>query len=392
MYPLRLVSFGLFWVVVCASPLKVACQNLRITIPLHSELTPVQRLNREGVEAVSKQKYEKAEGLFYKAYLYDPTDPFTLNNLGYVSELRGQVERAENFYKLATAQGSYAMIDQSNARQLRGKPMMDALGTLKNLPMRINRINVLGMDLLSRDRPFEAEVLFKEALALDPSNPFTLNNLGVAAEATGDLENALKYYDQAAASQSMDRVVVTLKRSSRGKPVSELAGESAQDLRKRMQTMSVNQIRAAMLAIRGVFAINQNDWTEARKDFLDAYRLDPQGAFALNNRGYVAERDGDLETAMSFYARALKAEDADARVGWATQSSAQGQHLATVADESHKDVNRQLDEDIQKHRGQKKDTFELKRRNDKTEKSTEPSEKPTSTTPSLDSSTQLPPN
>jgi Flp pilus assembly protein TadD len=391
MYLIRLLSLGLFWVVACASPLDDLCQNLRITIPLHSEPTPVQRLNREGVDAVSKQKYEKAEGLFYKAYLYDPTDPFTLNNLGYVSELRGQVERAENFYKLATEQGSYATIDRSNAKQLKGKPMMDALGTLKNLPMRVNRINVLGMDLLLRDRPFEAEALFKEALALDPNNPFTLNNLGVAAEATGDLENALKYYDQAAASQSMERVVVTLKRSSRGKPVSEMAAGSAQDLRRRMQTMNANHIRAAMLAVRGVFAINQNEWSEARKDFVEAYLLDPQSAFALNNRGYVAERDGDLETAMSFYARALKADDADARVGSATQSSAQGQHLATVADESHRDVNLQLDADSQKHRGHK-NTFELKRRNDKTEKPKTSSENPSSTTPSPDSSTQLPPN
>jgi hypothetical protein len=32
---------------------------LKITIPRRSELTPVQRLNREGVEAVKKQQYEK---------------------------------------------------------------------------------------------------------------------------------------------------------------------------------------------------------------------------------------------------------------------------------------------------------------------------------------------
>ena len=47
-------------------------------------------------------------------------------------------------------QGCYAIIDRSDAKALRGKPMMDALGTLQNLPMRINRINVLGMGLLSQ--------------------------------------------------------------------------------------------------------------------------------------------------------------------------------------------------------------------------------------------------
>ena len=56
--------------------------DLKITIPKHSKLTPVQRLNREGVEAVRKHNYKKAEQLFYKAYLFDPDDAFTLNNLG----------------------------------------------------------------------------------------------------------------------------------------------------------------------------------------------------------------------------------------------------------------------------------------------------------------------
>ena len=60
-----------------------------IKIPRRSELTPVQRLNRRGVDAIKKHEYKNAESLFYKAYLYDPADPFTLNNLGYVSELEG---------------------------------------------------------------------------------------------------------------------------------------------------------------------------------------------------------------------------------------------------------------------------------------------------------------
>jgi len=42
------------------------------------------------VDAVRKRNYEKAESLFYKAYLLVPDDPFTLNNLGYISELKGR--------------------------------------------------------------------------------------------------------------------------------------------------------------------------------------------------------------------------------------------------------------------------------------------------------------
>src|SRR5215469_18862262 len=103
-----------------------------IKIPRRSELTPVQRLNREGVEAVKRHDYRGAEQLFYKAYLYDPADPFTLNNLGYVSELEGDLERSQKFYGLAAEQASNASIDRSNTKHLEGKPMRDALVNLQD--------------------------------------------------------------------------------------------------------------------------------------------------------------------------------------------------------------------------------------------------------------------
>jgi Flp pilus assembly protein TadD len=99
---------------LCFGLSHLEAQDLKISIPKHSQLTPVQRLNREGVEAVRKQQYQRAEAIFYKAYLYDPSDPFTLNNLGYIAELQGQLDRAQHFYKLASEQGTNAFIDQSN--------------------------------------------------------------------------------------------------------------------------------------------------------------------------------------------------------------------------------------------------------------------------------------
>jgi tetratricopeptide (TPR) repeat protein len=339
----------------------IAAKTIRITIPRYSEMTPVQRLNREGVDALIHNHYEKAQGYFYKAYLYDPADPFTLTNLGYVAELQGQVEGAEKFYKLAAEQTSTATIAQSNIKELKGRPMMDALGTLKNNPMRVNRMNVLGMELLAQDRGFEAEKILKAALAVEPQNPFTLNNLGVDEEANGDLESALTYYDQAAATRSKQPVIVTLDRAWRGKPVSEMAASSAKKLRKRMKTMDLGQIRSAMLSIRGVEALNENDWDAAKKDFQEAYSFNPQSAFALNNLGYVAEKGGDFETAKSFYQRAKMAEDSGARIGLATRSSAEGQPLLAVAEENHNSMD--IDLDAYRHQQlQKKGSYLLRRR------------------------------
>ena len=147
-----------------------ASDALRITVPRHSELTPVQRLNREGVDAVKKHHYEKAEALFYKAYLYDPADPFTLNNLAYISELEGEADNARKFYALASEQGSNANIDRSNAKRMVGKPMRYAFESVQDIPMRVNRMNVDAMGLLSEDRGFEAVALLRKALPLDALN------------------------------------------------------------------------------------------------------------------------------------------------------------------------------------------------------------------------------
>lgn len=340
---------------LCAS---LAFQNLwardlTITLPRRSELTPVQRLNREGVDAIRRHQYDKAEALFYKAYLYDPADPFTLNNLGYISELQGQLDRAERFYAMASQQADHARIARSNQKELEGKPMVYALSDLKDAPMRINRMNFDAIALLSEDRGIEAGSMLRRALSIDPQNPFTLNNLGVASETMGDFEAALRYYDQAAHAHSKEPVIVTQSASWRGKPVSEMAASNERRLKDRMKSLNTAEAQAAMYNLRGVSAVNQNDWQAAREDFLKAYALDPYSAFSLNNAGYVAEKEGDLETAQFFYARARQADNADARVGLASQEWADGKQLTDVALTSDQSVSGKIEQDSEARHLQK---------------------------------------
>jgi tetratricopeptide (TPR) repeat protein len=337
-------SLTVLGVIACFGMQCASARAATLTIPMRSELTPVQRLNRDGVKAVKDHQYEKAEALFYKAYLYDPADPFTLNNLGYVAELQGQLDRAHKFYELASEQGCDADIDLSNVKQLEGKPMMSAFANLQDLPMKVNRMNVNAMTLLSESRAFEAVAILEQALRLDPEDPFTLNNLGVADEAIGDYEGALKNYTAVAAAHSSEPVVVTLDRSWRGKTVSEMAAASATRLKRRMQNANASVAQAAMFNLHGVYEANQNDWTAARQDFIRAYSLDAGSAFSLNNRAYVAERDGDPESAQFFYEKARKALDSGERIGMATQRSAEGKPLSSVAGDSNRNVDNELDE------------------------------------------------
>jgi Flp pilus assembly protein TadD len=320
-------------------PLSAHAGDIKVTLPARSRLSPVQRLNREGVEAVNKKRYDKAEQLFYKAYLYDPTDPFTLNNLGFIAEQQGQLERAHKFYALAAEQGCNAPIDLSSSKSLLKKPMTAALEGLDDRQMRVNRMNVEAMRLLSQVRSNEAVSLLQTALALDPQNPFTLNNLAVADEAIGDVPAALKNYAMAAASGSSEVVVVTVDHSWTGKPLSKMAEASSKRLQARMST----ETQAGLLNMRGVYAANANDWSTAKQNFLRAYSIEPQSAFSLNNRGVVAEQEGDLESAQFFYEKARRANDAGAKVGFATQHVAEGHSLSSVASDSDQKVDGALD-------------------------------------------------
>src|SRR5205814_1228989 len=150
--------------VMAVTSVAVWAGDLRITIPKRSKPTPVQALNREGVKAVEKHQIEKAQKLFYKAYLIDPDDPFTLNNLGFVSELQGKVERAQRYYELASRQESDTTIDQASLPELKGKPLTEVTTAFGNRDLRVNRGNVQAMSLLTQGRTQEADVLLQKTL------------------------------------------------------------------------------------------------------------------------------------------------------------------------------------------------------------------------------------
>ena len=317
-----------------AAPTVVHAGDIRIPLPKGSKTTPVQELNRQGVEALRKNQFEKARGLFYKAYLYDPDDPFTLNNLGYISELEGQVDRAARFYKMAGEGTSSAVVDQASVKAVEGKTVAEVAGNVPDKNMQINRQNVEAIRLMSLGRAPEAELLLRGTLKLEPGNPFTLNNYAVANEMEGDYEKALQYYTAAAKTNSSETAIVTLNKEWRGKPVTEMAADGAKRVRERMDREQSLTAQVGRLNLRGVSALNRNALYDARQFFEQAYKLDPNNAFVLNNRGFLAEMDGDPESARYFYEKARRSDDANARVGFANNQSAEGRKLFEVAAEN----------------------------------------------------------
>jgi len=306
-------------------------KTLRISIPKRSKPTPVQALNRDGVKAVEKRDYSKAKKLFYKAYLLDPDDPFTLNNLGYIAELEGDVDRAQRFYQLSQDQKSQATVDRASNDDIKGKTVADVAGHAQTGNVQSNVLNVQAISLLNKDRVAEADAILQKALRIDPRNPFTLNNMGYTKEKEGELEAAINYYRAAADSNSDEPVIVTVNKSWRGRPISKVAASNAKKVQSALEKEDSTEAKVARLNQRGVSALNRNDRTEALKYFTQAYKLNPEDAFALNNMGYVAELNGDRESANFYYGKAREADNHERHVTLATRAEDEGKKLEEVA-------------------------------------------------------------
>jgi Flp pilus assembly protein TadD len=346
-----LLSFFLLIVAVHFSAAED--KAIRIPLPKKSKYTPVQQLNRDGVQALKKHDINKAKKLFYKAYLIDPNDPFTLNNLGYISEVEGDRDRAERFYELAQANTSDATVDRSTSPDVEGQAVAKIAGRTSEGPMKVNALNSEAISLLSKDRAPEADLVLQQALKLDPKNPFTLNNMGFAKEKEGELEEAVRYYDQSAMTGSRDAVVIAIDKDWRGKPISDIAARNAEKTRRELDKAEDKQARVVRLNLRGVSAMNRNDRKAAREYFQQAYKLDPNNAFALNNMGYLAEMDGDEETAQDFYEQARRAEHSGTKVAVSTRPEVEGRALAQVAEQSDSlvDARMQAETDARRRSG-----------------------------------------
>ena len=335
--------------------------DLRIAIPQRSVSTPTQKLNRDGVAELKRGHREKAKRLFYRAYLLDPDDPFTLNNLGYVAELQGDADRALRYYALAARDQTNAVIDQSSEAGLKGKSLQEALLHVQNADQEVSKINEQAIVQLQQGHVFEAMNMLRSALPRHPQDPFLLNNLGYAMEAVGDLEGALRSYSAAASLHSTQPVVVTPRVKWRGRPVSEVAAENAAAITKQIARGEGVQAATARLNLRGVAALNDNNPSAAREFFLQAYQRDAQNAFTLNNLGYVSELAGDRESAEMYYEAARSGRDANARVSYATRRDAEGRKIDTLADDNQTDVEATL-KAVQEAKRRARRPIELKRR------------------------------
>jgi Flp pilus assembly protein TadD len=313
-------------------PSRAQRGDLRLPLPTKTRATPVQQLNRDGVKELKRGHVKKAKQHFVKAYLLDPDDPFTLNNLGYIAEIEGDIDRALKYYQLAANTSTEAVIDEASRKGLKGQSVNMAFQSSNTSVYQGNKANFQAMTLLEKGRVFEAERVLKEAIQSNPKNPFLLDSLGFVMESEGDLQAALQYYTEAANLHSDERVLLTPQKKWRGKTITEIAEHNAVEVRQSIEKGEDTAAQVARLNLRGVAALNHNDASDARKFFADAYQIDPQNAFTLNNLGYIDELSGDRETAEMYYEAARVARQANERVTYATRADAEGRRVGPLAE------------------------------------------------------------
>jgi Flp pilus assembly protein TadD len=312
--------------------------DLKILLPNRGAATPAQKLNRDGVAELKRRHLEKAKQLFYRAYLLDPEDPFTLNNLGYVAELEGDADRAQRYYALAGKDHTDAVIDQASAPEFRGRTLDTVLLQVQGSDRELDRVNEQAIVMLQQGRVFEAKSLLQSALAHHSQDPFLLNNLGFTMESIGDLDGALRYYSSAAGVHSNKPIVVTPRSNWRGKPISKIAEGNAEAINEQIARGESAEAATARLNLRGVAALNDNHPSEARQFFLQAYQRDSSNSFTLNNLGYVTELQGDWESAQEYYEAARSGRDANDRVSYSTRPDAEGKRMIQLAGSNQSEV------------------------------------------------------
>ena len=89
----------------------------------------VARLNLRGVSAMNRNDHKTARNDFEKAYKLDPRNAFTINNMGFLSELEGDKETAQSYYEQAEgARRSNARVAVSTRPEVEGRAVGQVAG------------------------------------------------------------------------------------------------------------------------------------------------------------------------------------------------------------------------------------------------------------------------
>lgn len=169
------------------------------------EETPLAAKLRAGYEALAKQDFSKADGLFKDAATLDPKSPLPALGLAESARIRNDASGAQTWLKKALdlgpnnaqvltawARWNYSRKDYKQAEEFWNKAVVaDPKGTVPLIDLGDLYFNVRG-------KPDKAAEFYRKAVALEPSHGGAHHALGMVALATRDLPKAIAEFDEAA--------------------------------------------------------------------------------------------------------------------------------------------------------------------------------------------------
>ncbi len=174
----------------------------------------------------------------------------------------------------------------------------------------ISIIVSLGTATYLRNRIWQDGVtLWSDVVSKNPENPRAHNNFGIALDAEGRSEEALRHYyetlrikpDHASAHNNLGNVL-------------DAQGQPEEAMRHYYEALRINPKNAKAHNNLGVSLEREGRLEEAIKHFSEALRIKPDYADPHKNLGVVMERQRNLNEAMRHYYEALKINPDDADV------------------------------------------------------------------------------
>ena len=168
---------------------------------------------------------------------------------------------------------------------------------------------------------------YQAALALEPNNPSTLNDLGVALAKTGDLNGALQSYRKAVTlspglAAVHDNLGVALQKK----------GDAAAALAEFRAAVAAEPNDVQAHSNLGLALESRGDLAGALRQYQTALRLDRGSYEAQYNVARALEESGDFDGAIAAFQRtvAQKPDDAMAHFGLGTALEGRGDHRAAL--------------------------------------------------------------
>jgi tetratricopeptide (TPR) repeat protein len=271
-------------------PEPVAAAPVKAAPPPRLFDLPPAILYKESRELMAQGRWDEAKARIDAYLAREPKSSAALFDAGWLSEKRGDVKAAADFYQ----------------RALDAEP--SHVGAALNLT-RIDR---------QQDKLPDAEKVLKTALSTKAANPQLLNALASVLRAEKRLDDA-----DAAVKQVLTR------HPADADAYRNLAAIEADRGHVRLAESALNNARklddkdAGILNSLGLLAMRRDDVTAARADFEQATQLDPGFAPAWANLGAIALQYRDYSAAEQAYAKAVALDgtrwDTHLAHGWALE-------------------------------------------------------------------------